>query len=158
MIITNSRWSIQRLSSWANKRGGATKLMTMMILMKITIMTMKTNTITMVIEKKQDTASFTKGFLDRMSGPLVQVNTIETLSHSYLIYQKYDKHIVIVTISNQYRVTLTDQTIHMDFRAIVKTTAWARQCARKTMSTGKSNNLASLSTKGGPFSFRAGIA
>ena len=46
----------------------------------------------------------------------------------------------------------------MDFRAIVKTTAWARQCARKTMSTGKSNNLASLSTKGGPFSFRAGIA
>ena len=29
--------------------------------------------------KKQDTASFTKGFLDRMSGPLVQVNTIETL-------------------------------------------------------------------------------
>ena len=54
-------------------------MMTMMILMKITIMTMKTNTITMVIEKKQDTASFTKGFLDRMSGPLVQVNTIETL-------------------------------------------------------------------------------
>ena len=53
--------------------------MTMMILMKILIMTMKTNTITMVIEKKQDTASFTKGFLDRMSGPLVQVNTIETL-------------------------------------------------------------------------------
>ena len=41
----------------------------------------------------------------------------------------------------------------MDFRAIVKTTAWARQCARKTMSTGKSKNLASLSTKGGPFSF-----
>ena len=53
--------------------------MTMMILMKITIMTMKTNTITMVIEKKQDTASFTKGFLDRMSGPLVQVIIIETL-------------------------------------------------------------------------------
>ena len=38
------------------------------------------NTITMVIEtKKQDTASFTKGFLDRMSGPLVQVYTIKAL-------------------------------------------------------------------------------
>ena len=37
----------------------------------------------------------------------------------------------------------------MNFRAIVKTTAWARRCARKTMSTGESNNLASLSTKGG---------
>ena len=57
--------------------------MTMMILMKITIMTMKTNTITMVIEKIQDTASFTKGFLDRMSGPLVQVYTIEALT-SYI--------------------------------------------------------------------------
>ena len=29
--------------------------------------------------KKQDTASFTKGFLDRMSGPLVQVYTIKAL-------------------------------------------------------------------------------
>ena len=61
MIITNSRWSIQRLSSWANKRGGATKLMTMMILMKITIMTMKTNTITMVIEKKTGHSQLHKG-------------------------------------------------------------------------------------------------
>ena len=123
-----------------------------MIWMKTTIMTMKTNTITMVIEtKKQDTASFTKGFLDRMSGPLVQVYTIEALI-SY-ISKIWFRYIVIVTISDQYTVTLSDQTIHLDFRVIAKTTVWARQCARKTMSTGESNNLASLSTKGGTFSF-----
>ena len=40
----------------------------------------------MVIEtKKQDTASFTKGFLDRMSGPLVQVYTIEALIWGILV-------------------------------------------------------------------------
>ena len=62
MIITNSRCSIQRLSSWANKRGGATKSMTiMMILMKITIITMKTNIITMVIEKKTGHSQLHKG-------------------------------------------------------------------------------------------------
>ena len=50
----------------------------------------------------------------------------------------------------------------MEFRAIVKTTAWARQCASKTMSTCKSYNLASLSTKGAGTIFlswhRVGIA
>ena len=81
MIITNSRWSIQRLASWATKRGWRYQIDDNGDDFDEDYNCDNENKHINNADrnKKQDTASFTKGFLDRMSGPLVQVNTIETL-------------------------------------------------------------------------------